>query len=245
MGVHHHHPVRVGNLYRAKEISLDYIGKISRSYRTLVATWHVAYWGKVILWMSPFNPPSYRCNVHFIELYDTDRLQSKWSVLSAQPTPCSARTCCSYGWFLYLCVCWCSELCSRSSDDVFCIRLLPILPSCLHPSSLCSACKSACVGSNEILQCLPGHRIAIWERNLVISAIAAGGWLIKTAFNIRCAFLLRATNFSSRSIDSPTFYVQLQWWYGTVENKMRAFAEIDSSGRVCLELRVKFVPCPS
>ena len=194
MGIRLYHPVRVANCHRAKEISLDYISKICRSFWTLVATWHqVAYWRKAILWMSPFSPPGYRCNIRWIWLYGTDRLQSRCSVLFPQPTPYSTRTSCSYGWFLYLCVYWCPKLGSRSSDDIFCISFSPTLPSFVHPHSSCSACESACVGSSyEILRCLPGHRVAIWERNLVISAIAVAVWLINIAFYIRGTFFHRA-----------------------------------------------------
>ena len=92
----------------------------------------------------------------------------------------------------YICAfCWCPELCGRSSDDVFCIRFSPILPSHFHPPSSCSACKSAFIGySHEILRYLPGHRVAIWEKNLIVSAIAVAGWLVSIAFYIRSTFFL-------------------------------------------------------
>ena len=99
----------------------------------------------------------------------------------------------------YICAfCWCPELCSRSSDDIFCFRFSPISPWHFHPPSSCSACKSALAGSSyEILRCLPGHRVAIWERNLVVSTIAVAGWLISIAFYIRRTFFLCVTNFCS------------------------------------------------
>ena len=61
----------------------------------------------------------------------------------------------------------------------------------MHPPSLCSACKSACGGSShEILSCLPGYRVAIWERNLVVSAIAVAAWLMSSAVYILGTFFL-------------------------------------------------------
>jgi hypothetical protein len=139
--------------------------------------------------MSPFNPPGYRSNIRFFRHHNTDRLQSMWSVLSAQTPPCSTHTCCSFGRYSYMCVCWYRELCILSSDEVFRIRFSPILPSCLHPPSSYSARESACGGSSyEILRCLLGRRVAIWKRNLVISAIAVAVWLISIAFYIRSTY---------------------------------------------------------
>ena len=147
---------------------------------------------EAILWLSPFSPPGCHCNIHWIQFHDTDRLQSRWCVFSTQPTPCLNPYLLQL-WLIFVFVrLLVSRLCSWFSDDVFCISFSPILPSCLHPASSCFACKSACAGSlYKILRCL--HRLAIWERNLVISIIAVAAWLMNIAFYIHSAVFPRVT----------------------------------------------------